>query len=306
MHYIKFDKPRLQDEWKPHVFSGGELHFNSIPRLSKDAVMIDARVRTWEDFGFLLAFLSGVRYQSDINPISMLFLPYFPGARQDRNPDGTSPLTVEIYANCLEMLLHRLDWNLAVFDIHSLAAEAIVFDNISYVNNITPDFLDKAHFDADIDGIIAPDEGATHRAKLMATVMEDLPVVTAKKERDFSTGNIISYELDELPKGKKKWLVVDDICDGGRTFVQLSEAFRAQDVEAELQLYVSHGIFSKGVTPLLDHYDKIYTTDSFFDAESYWETPDPERFSVIPLVPEVFKDHEDLDFFYTSYLEMDN
>jgi ribose-phosphate pyrophosphokinase len=58
---------------------------------------------------------------------------------------------------------------------------------------------------------------------------------------------------------------VDDICDGGRTFIEISKAL--DGYQGELYLFVTHGIFSKGFEELFKHFTKIYTTNSIKDIE---------------------------------------
>lgn len=58
----------------------------------------------------------------------------------------------------------------------------------------------------------------------------------------------------------KPILVMDDICDGGATFISLAKEIKAHELynDQELWLYVTHGIFSKGKQTLLDAgYSKI-------------------------------------------------
>jgi len=57
-------------------------------------------------------------------------------------------------------------------------------------------------------------------------------------------------------------LIVDDICDGGGTFLGLAEELKECN-SGDLYLAVSHGIFSKGSQTLLDNFKSIYSTDSF-------------------------------------------
>jgi ribose-phosphate pyrophosphokinase len=44
--------------------------------------------------------------------------------------------------------------------------------------------------------------------------------------------------------------MVDDICDGGMTFIKIAEALTTQYNIKELSLYVSHGLFTKGTEVL--------------------------------------------------------
>lgn len=250
-------------------FSGGEPHINNIPELS-GTVDIDARVRTWEDFGMLLALLSGLNSQPNILEVR-LFLPYFPGARQDRNPNGTTPLTVSMYATSLAGAANNLlDLTVHVVDMHSNVGLDIINEYFFAKNFLPGEVLPRSFFDDDIGGLICPDDGAINRTEELArTLFGGIPVVRCHKVRDFGTGRINYYQMEDLDRSVKKWLVADDICDGGATFNILAEAFRSQATDAELQLYVTHGIFSKGLIELERNYSKIYTTDSFL-------TEDPE------------------------------
>jgi ribose-phosphate pyrophosphokinase len=82
----------------------------------------------------------------------------------------------------------------------------------------------------------------------------------ADKKRDFDTGKILGIEMTEpLPK-TGRYLVVDDICDGGGTFMGLANAIDLP--KDQLGLWVTHGIFSGNAHLLRDHYRNIYTTDS--------------------------------------------
>jgi ribose-phosphate pyrophosphokinase len=41
-------------------------------------------------------------------------------------------------------------------------------------------------------------------------------------------------------------LIVDDICDGGRTFIELAKKLRPMTT-GKIKLLITHGIFSKGI-----------------------------------------------------------
>jgi len=87
--------------------------------------------------------------------------------------------------------------------------------------------------------------------------LKQLPVCLHK--RDVRTGNILGVVVDQNVTDLNL-LVVDDICDGGRTFTELSKTL---SMPKKLELFVTHGIFSKGVKELTEAYDHIYTTNSF-------------------------------------------
>lgn len=84
--------------------------------------------------------------------------------------------------------------------------------------------------------------------------------VYGEKVRDQLTGNILSYKLVGDVAGKNV-LIVDDICDGGMTFKMLAKDLLAAGAK-EVNLFVTHGIFSKGVRTLLESgIKRVFTQD---------------------------------------------
>ena len=73
-----------------------------------------------------------------------------------------------------------------------------------------------------------------------------------------------------------KFVIVDDICDGGRTFTEIAKAIRDQLPNAKIYLIVTHGIFSAGEEPLKEYFEHVYTTNSVKEGESDFVT----RFNV--------------------------
>ena len=78
-----------------------------------------------------------------------------------------------------------------------------------------------------------------------------------------ATGNITKTTVLHDDFGGKDCVIVDDICDGGRTFIELAKVLKERGA-GKIGLFVTHGIFSQGVGVLFDNgIDFIYTTDSF-------------------------------------------
>ena len=85
--------------------------------------------------------------------------------------------------------------------------------------------------------------------------------------------------LDEVPD--LPLLVVDDICDGGGTFVALAALLRRHS-DRPLGLYVTHGLCTKGVAPLRD-YARLYT--AYPRDPALW-TPRGDIFQAIDAAPQ--------------------
>jgi ribose-phosphate pyrophosphokinase len=54
-------------------------------------------------------------------------------------------------------------------------------------------------------------------------------------------------------------VIIDDICDGGATFLSIAEKINAK----HLTLIVTHGIFSKGFSALEKRFNEIIVSDSY-------------------------------------------
>lgn len=240
-------------------FPGGEPHVK-IPELG-ERTLLHLKLRTWNDVGLAVCLMDAIYRQQRHHPEwpgphaswvpeVRAFIPYFPGSRQDRT-DGFTPITKEI----VSCLLCFGDIPVYVFDPHS--------DTGRYGyghQELMPVDLDLSHLKAKkYTGVIAPDFGAKERALQMWDALGAADYHVAEKQREFGTGRITGYDIGELrPDGR--YLVVDDICDGGATFNLLAAAVPEG---THLDLWVSHGIFSKGVRALSGRYHTIYTTDSW-------------------------------------------
>lgn len=182
--------------------------------------------------------------------IKKLVIPYLPGARQDRiNSSGDVLSTARSVAMMINQ--RRFDSVMAV-DPHSSIMPSLIDNFVEFpLENVYRKLW------SGYSGVICPDKGAHVRAQRAGTVL-GLPVTYGAKVRDVSTGALTGFDI--VVEEGKHYVVIDDICDGGGTFVGLGELVREQGAYADL--YVTHGIFSKGTDALKKIYKSIYTTDS--------------------------------------------
>lgn len=195
-------------------------------------------------------------------PIATLVIPYLPGARQDRmNPAGdflfgAKSIADEINARSFDKVI--------CFDPHSDVMPALINNcsviHIDEVQGIVGDGTGRGCYDA----VVAPDAGAAKRAERVAKYLR-IPIVNAWKTRDVTDGHstIVGFGIEPVV-GVQKLLIVDDICDGGGTFIGLADHIKSlgQSYEIELDLYVSHGLFTKGIESLAERFNNIITTNS--------------------------------------------
>lgn len=234
--------------------------------LQGEDVRIDARIETFRDLEVIIAANQALREMA-VSTVS-LYVPYFMGARSDRKfREGG----VNYLKHVICPVINSQKFNsVVVLDPHSDVLEACL-DNYDKVNN----FGLVKHSLEDIDNrngannrivLVSPDGGALKKIYDVAEHFKIPNIVTAMKHRDIQTGKITHTEVPVLEHHNDyKYVIVDDICDGGRTFIELAKTIHLQRPTADIYLIVTHGIFSAGLDELDKYFTKIYTTNSVKD-----------------------------------------
>lgn len=258
-------------------FPGGEPHVKC--PLLKESTLLFLKLRDWGDVGIAACLIDALKRRKS-GPQVISFIPYFPGARQDRitNLDlGKYPLTAHIIANIL-----GTSSTTVTFDSHSS-----VLHQFMNIISIYPESL-SIEIKKDVVGIIAPDAGATDRAEWFRDrFYPNTELIQYYKKRDAHTG-VLSIDKDKMPIIPKKgrYIIVDDICDGGGTFNLLAEQFFACPISVycNLELFVSHGIFSKGLKAIDKRISHITTTNSWCSPDIYEHNIyNKVRLTILPL-----------------------
>jgi len=257
----KFTPLTNQEEIKfqSFTFSGGEPHIKINPDFDRnEKVTITHRLNSFNDLGLLCITVDALR-RMDVKVID-LFIPYFPAARQDRVMIKGESLSVKVYADIINTLqLNKV----FVFDAHSEVTPALV-NNCEVIPNHT--FIQQVlNVIGENVKLISPDGGALKKIYKVSEFLGGVDVVECSKSRDVKTGKLSGFKVYEDDLNGMDCLIVDDICDGGGTFVGLAEELKKKNA-GKLYLAVSHGIFNKGFE-VLDCFDAIFTTNSVKDFE---------------------------------------
>ncbi|WP_144890246.1 ribose-phosphate diphosphokinase [Flavobacterium tiangeerense] len=241
------------------TFSGGEPHIKINPDFDvNQKITITHRLNSFNDLGLLCIAVDALR-RMDVKRVE-LFIPYFPAARQDRVMIKGEPLSVKVYADIINGM--QFD-KVFVFDAHSEVTPALV-NNCEVIPNHT--FIETVVKAIGNDvKLISPDGGALKKIYKVSEFLGGVEVVECSKSRDVKTGRLSGFKVYNDDLQGMDCLIVDDICDGGGTFVGLAEELKNKNA-GKLYLAVSHGIFSKGFE-VLDCFEKIFTTNSFKDFE---------------------------------------
>ncbi|PDS22752.1 ribose-phosphate diphosphokinase [Flavobacterium branchiophilum] len=247
-------------QFEKFTFSGGEPHIKINPNFDlTEKVTVTHRMQSFNDLGFLC--LAADALQRMGAQLGTLFIPYFPAARQDRVMVAGEPLSVKVYAQIINSLCFE---KVMVFDAHSEVTPAVL-DHCEDIPN--HDFIQKVvEKIGDEVLLISPDGGALKKIYKVSEFLGGVEVVECSKSRDVKTGKLSGFKVYKDDLEGKNCLIVDDICDGGGTFVGLAQELKNKNA-GKLYLAVSHGIFSKGFEALQD-FDRIFTTNSFRDIEN--------------------------------------
>jgi len=257
----KFAPFQNQEEIKfqSFTFSGGEPHIKIAPDFDTNRkITITHRLNSFNDLGLLCVTVDALR-RMDVKIIE-LFIPYFPAARQDRVMIPGEPLSVKVYADIINaMQLNKV----FVFDAHSEVTPALL-NNSTVIPNYTfiKEVLNRIGQNVKL---ISPDGGALKKIYKVSEFLGGVDVVECSKSRDVKTGKLSGFKVYNDDLEGMDCLIVDDICDGGGTFVGLAEELKKKNA-GKLYLAVSHGIFNKGFE-VLNCFDGIFTTNSFKDFE---------------------------------------
>lgn len=178
-----------------------------------------------------------------------LNMPYLPYGRQDKRISNNTTFALTTFARILDSL--NLS-NIITTDMHSEELKYLV--NCEVRDEPAFKYYTDAFEKCGADIMAYPDDGAFKRYK------SGFNPIIGHKNRDQETGYILGYKIEGNPEGKKI-LMVDDICDGGMTFRLMARELYKQGAE-EVHLYVTHGIFSRGLEVLhADGIQRIFTMD---------------------------------------------
>lgn len=186
-----------------------------------------------------------------------LVIPYFPYARQDRVCSEGESFSLQVAANLINMCNF---WEVVVDDPHSNVLSAFFAPGVLTSRKQSELLYNEIGYLRGKQGVVmlAPDNGAVKKTYEIASKL-NFPVIEANKRRCVETGNIIGVSINyDFTKDNsiKEVIICDDICDGGRTFVEIAKEIR-KTFNGKLTLAVVHGIFSKGFSELEIYFDTI-------------------------------------------------
>lgn len=212
----------------------------------------------------LLQLVDTLKYNKpDIN--LELVMPYCAYSRQDRICNPGESFSLKVFAN----LLNSCNFSkITTWDNHSEVSTALI--NNCHNNSVAKllkriYYQDSMILDMDqYDYFISPDAGANKKVFNCSQAFNKL-MIRADKTRDVTSGKILETLVYAAPVQLRNStvLIIDDICQGGRTFEELAKAIKAIEPTCDIHLYITHGFFNSGFNKLKEAgISKFYTTDS--------------------------------------------
>lgn len=162
-----------------------------------------------------------------------LDIQYLPYGRQDKYISNDATFALRVFANIINAMEFPI---IHIQDPHSKEALTLIDNSLAYYPRKQVEELAK-----DRDLLCYPDQGAANKYQMVYSC----PFVECFKKRDQATGEIKEVKLTGNVKDKSI-LIVDDICDGGRTFIEVAKLLYEGGAK-QVELFVTHGLFTKGL-----------------------------------------------------------
>lgn len=313
MKYLLLDKgfdpfSHIEDatyiEAKFSTFKGGEEQVRVTPYEDpEEPITIAARVNSSSDLMRVMVLKDALR-RMDSRHVH-LYMPYLPYARQDRLMVEGESLACKVFADILNSA--GFD-SVTVVDAHSHVGPALI-ENVRCVPNY--EVVSHALFhirnmfeNGTLENcvVISPDAGAYKKIfNICDNVKFNGEIVLCSKARDLSTGDILKLNVQGDVTGKS-CIIIDDICDGGRTFAELAKGLKEKGA-AKVYLIVTHGLFSFGEFQL-----KWGVTEDKVGPDHPSQNPDLSHRGIVPpyLIDHIWSSNSfrEFDSDYISFIQL--
>ena len=222
-----------------------------------------ASIRNFDDL-FLLAQARQLFPSHD-----HLHILYLLAARCDRKFSKGEALDLEIVSNFINSLGFE---KVTILKPHSEKALELI--NNSSAADLTGPLLRVCEQENNLSSpyaLISPDAGAAKWAKFFVRNSEQglkSEIILCRKKRSLDSEHreVENIVIPNFPN--KDCVIVDDLCDGGGTFIRIARELREREHIERIFLVVNHGIFSKGFSVFDGLIDRIYCTNSFGNFEA--------------------------------------
>lgn len=255
-------------------FPDGEVQITLKEFTRKDTIKVMCRITNVDEL-FLVKQVFDILDRNDV--VYDVFISYLMGMRMDRVMDFNRPFTLKIVANILKNSNAR---EFEILEPHS----SRTYREFGTYEKSMPEVLNR------LDGyqIVIPDAGAKDRYEDVFFYDYPADTIFCSKVRDIETGEILRIQVDNPEViSDRPMMILDDLCDGGGTFLGIAEAIRIIKPDAKLNINIVHAVNGVGLQRLSGAFDHVYITNSYKDWKKSWEhqpTPFPENITQIDVI----------------------
>ena len=273
-------------------FPDGEKHIKLEPFDRKESYQIATRIKSGDDL-FLLAQVGDILKRAGVYFTIKIY--YLMSMRMDRVMTYEEAFSLDVVAK----IINGIGANFVqVFHPHSEATYRLIDKCQAYDEAVIGTggaydiILDKY---GNNTAVCYPDAGAAFRYHRSTDLTN---CIILSKKRDINNkGAITNMEIKETrgtlfeeKDGEPVFLgenilIMDDLCDGGRTFIEAAKLLRAKFNPKRLGIFVRHLVNPYGQLNLIEHFDDVYVTNSYDE----WNTnnittSDCKNFHVINII----------------------
>lgn len=243
-------------------FPDGEKHLKINKLNRKDSVEIVCRICNSDDL-FLLMQLSEILNRQCVT-VEQITIPYLMTMRCDRLFSFEEAYSLRIVADIINSFKAQ---TVVLIEPHS--DKSILLINSSFPKYLSLDFAPNNK-----NMIFCfPDKGAYARYshKLYSKFK---PIICSKVRNEFD-GSLLEFTIEDKGDYKEGMsiCVIDDLCDGGGTFIGIGNLLKEELDPENLILNVTHAIQQKGLEKVADVYDEVNITNSYKDWQDEEELP---------------------------------
>jgi len=235
-------------EIKPTIFPDGTSQvwkLDNIEPVKKNRVVWE-----FENEGELMHVAQLGDLLHSVHSENSLHMPFLPYGRQDKKVRNDRTFALRTFCSILNTMPYK---SITTFDAHSKLSMSL-----GVVVNTRPiDEVREAISNSECNFACLPDSGAFDKYNSYL----GMEFFGLNKTRNQLTGELKMEQMAGDYIKDKSVLIVDDICDGGGTFILAAKNMFEAGAK-EVYLYVSHGIFSKGTDILKEAgISKLYTKE---------------------------------------------
>lgn len=252
-------------KWKRFSFNDGEVHIkfeDELPR--KEEYKVICRIKSSDDL-FVLMQVGDILDRHEIT--YTLYIKYLMGMRMDRVMTFNEAFSLKVVANMLNTLNYE---HVYIFEPHSDRTLKLIRNsedlNMLFNGDTTyPILLNKWN---DVGTVICyPDKGAYKRYGVTDKFGNSKNTIVLGKTRSVETGEITGMEIVQRNIIHKfnRIVIIDDLCDGGRTFIEANKLLKKEYPDVSIDLFVKHMVNPIGLLNATNTFDHVYITDSYDD-----------------------------------------